>query len=258
MILTIDIGNSNIVVGCMDKTNNTMVLEERIYTDTKKTAVEYAIELSMLFSLHNIDIAKLSGGIISSSVPQVTENVKKAATKLLGKDLLVVGPGVKSGIDIRIDDPAQLGPDLLVGAVAGIKEYGAPLVVIDMGTCTTITVINEKKQVIGGMIMPGVVVSLEGMSLKAAHLPQIAVEPPSKFIGSNTIDCMKSGIVYGHASCIDGMIARIWDEMGTKTPVIATGGLASIIAPYCKEEVIIDDQLLPKGLLEIYKKNVHA
>ena len=256
MILTIDIGNTNIVIGCVDENTNQVVLEERIFTDVKKTAVEYAITIKTLFDIHGISPADISGGIMSSSVPPITKNVKKAAETLLGKNIIEVGPGVKSGIDIKIDDPAQLGPDLLVGAVAGLAEYGAPLIIIDMGTASTITVINGKKQVIGGMIMPGVSVSLEGMSLKAAHLPQIAIEPPTKLIGSNTIDCMKSGVVYGHASCMDGMIERIRENLGVNAPVVATGGLSGVIAPLCKNEIIIDNQLLLKGLQIIYQKNV--
>ncbi len=256
MILTLDIGNTNIVIGCVNEEKNEMVLEERIYTDTKKTSVEYAIALKIILDIHGIDPSELSGGIISSSVPPVTENVHQAAETLLNKKVLEVGPGIKTGVDIKINDPGQLGPDLLVGAVAGIAEYGAPLILIDIGTATTISVIDKQKRFMGGMIMPGILVSLDGLSMRAAHLPQIAIERPKKLICSSTVESMQSGIIYGHASCIDGMVERIWEDLGYRTPVVATGGLAAKIIPCCKQDIIIDDQLLPKGLMIIYKKNM--
>ena len=256
MILTIDIGNTNIVIGCMNEETNEMLLEERIYTDTKKTSVEYAISFKTLFDIHGIDPSTLSGGILSSSVPPVTENVRKAADTLLGKKILEVGPGIKTGVDIKINDPAQLGADLLDGAVAGLAEYGAPLILIDIGTATTISVIDNQRRFMGGMIMPGIHVSLDGLSTRAAHLPQIAIERPKRLIGSSTVESMQSGILYGHASCIDGMVERIWDELGYQTPVVATGGLAPQVIPCCKKDIIIDDQLLLKGLMIIYRKNM--
>jgi type III pantothenate kinase len=257
MILTIDIGNTNIVIGCMDETNNnnTPILEERIYTDIKKSSVEYAITLRTLLDIHGIDPSDLAGGIISSSVPPVTANVHKAAETLLGKKVLEVGPGIKTGVDIKINDPAQLGPDLLTGAVAGLAEYGAPLILIDIGTATTISVINDKRRFMGGMILPGIHVSLDGLSHRAAHLPQIAIEKPKKLICSSTVEAMQSGILYGHASCIDGMVERIWEDLGYKTPVVATGGLAQKVISCCKQDIVVDDQLLLKGLMIIYKKN---
>ena len=253
MVLTIDIGNTYIVIGCIGEQG--IAFKERIYTDEKKTSVEYAISLKILFDLYGIDAGKIRGGILSSSVPPVTATVRQAAEKVIGHKILVVGPGVKTGLDIKIDDPGQLGPDLVVGAVAGIAQYGAPLIIVDMGTATTIMVINAKRQVIGGMIMPGVMVSLEGLSLRTSHLPKISVEAPKKLIGSNTIDCMKSGILYGNAACIDGMIARIREELDAAVAVVATGGMAKRIIPYCKEHIVIDDELLLKGLKLIYDKN---
>ncbi len=255
MILTIDIGNTNIVLGCMDENKNEMILEERIYTDRKKAAVEYAITMKTIFDLHKIDPGILSGGILSSSVPPVTGLVKKAAEQLLGKSIIEVGPGIKTGVDIKLDDPAQLGPDLLVGAVAGLAEYGAPLILIDIGTATTISVINDQHRFVGGMIMPGIHVSLDGLCMHAAHLPQIAIEKPKKLIGSATVDSMQSGILYGHASCLDGMVERIWEDLGYETPVVATGGLSTKVIPLCKKNIIVDDQLLLKGLMILYKKN---
>ncbi len=254
MILTIDVGNTHIVIGCIG--DDGIVLKERIYTDDKKTAAEYAINMKILFDLYGVDAKEIRGGIISSSVPPVTAAVRQAAEKLIGQKMLVVGPGIKTGLDIKIDDPGQLGPDLVVGAVAGIARYGAPLIMVDMGTATTVMVVNEKRQVIGGMILPGVRVSLEGLSIHTSHLPKISIEPPKKLIGSNTIDCMKSGILYGSAACIDGIAARVREELkNPQVPIVATGGLAKCIIPYCKEQITIDDELLLTGLKLIYDRN---
>ncbi|MDO5539622.1 MAG: type III pantothenate kinase [Eubacteriales bacterium] len=253
MILAIDIGNTNIVIGCIRDTG--IAFKELIYTDEKKTAVEYAITIKNILGLNGIDMDDIKGGIMSSSVPPVTTVVRQALEKMLKKKVFVVGPGVKTGLDIKIDNPAELGPDLAVGAAAGIAGYGAPLIIIDMGTATTITVVNEKKQVIGGMIMPGIGVSLEGMSLRTSHLPKISVEPPKKLIGSNTIECMQSGILYGNAACMDGVVQRIREQLGCEAPVVATGGMAKKVIPLCREKMAIDDELLLKGLKLIYDKN---
>ena len=253
MILAIDIGNTNIVVGCFDK--NEILFVERVSTDHKKTELEYAISFKYVLDLYDIEPCKLEGGILSSVAPPVTNRVRRAVEKVIEKEILVVGPGVKTGLDIKIDNPAQLGADLVVGAVAGIAEYSCPLVVIDMGTATSLTVVNEKRQVIGGMIMPGIVLALESLSSGTSQLPKIGLEAPKKVIGSNTIDCMRSGVIYGNASCLDGMIARIREELGANPTVVATGGLASSIIPYCREQIHIDDGLLMTGLRLIYQKN---
>ncbi|MDO4633120.1 MAG: type III pantothenate kinase [Eubacteriales bacterium] len=253
MILLIDIGNTNITLGCMD--GEQLLFKERIFTDLKMTAVECAISFMSLLELHDVQASEMEGGIISSTVPVLTSIVKEAAKKLIGRRILEVGPGVKTGLDIKIDDPAQLGADLVTGAVAGIQKYGAPLIIVDLGTATAVTVINTKGQVVGGMIMPGVGISIEALSQRTSYLPKINIEPPKKLIGSNTIDCMKSGAVYGAASAIDGLTARIREEIGADAPVIATGRQAKKIVPYCKEKVILDDGLLMNGLKLIYDRN---
>lgn len=253
MILAIDIGNTNIVIGCIK--DNQILFVERLHTDGKKSELEYAISIKNVLELYKVERKELEGGIISSVVPPVTGTIRNAASKIIGKELLVVGPGVKTGLDIRIDNPAQLGPGLVVGAVAGIEEYGSPLVIIDMGTATAFTVVNEKSQVIGGMILPGVGVALDSLTSRTSQLPKISLEPPKKFIGSNTVDCMKSGVLYGNACCIDGMIGRIREELLASPEVVATGGLAKRIIPYCREQIHMDDALLLKGLNLIYKRN---
>lgn len=253
MILAIDIGNTNIVIGCIRE--NRILFVERLYTDVKKSELEYAISVKNVLEIYGVDRGELKGGIISSVVPPVTGTIAHAAAKVIGKELLVVGPGVKTGLDIRIDNPAQLGPDLAVGAVAGIEEYGCPLVIVDMGTATALTVVNEKRQVIGGMLLPGVGVALDSLISRTSQLPKISLEPPKKFIGSNTVDCMKSGVLYGNACCLDGMIGRIREELGTAPRVVATGGMAKHIIPYCREKIHMDDALLLKGLNLIYQRN---
>ena len=154
-----------------------------------------------------------------------------------------------------MDNPAQVGADLIVNAVAGLQYYGAPIIMIDMGTATTISVVDEKKNYIGGMILPGVKVSLDSLVNRTSQLPRISLEPPKKVIGKNTIDCMKSGIIMGQAACIDGMTQRIQEELGYQATVVATGGLAGSIIPYCRQNVIHDDELTLKGLNIIYHKN---
>lgn len=253
MILAIDIGNTNIVIGCIK--DNQILFVERLYTDVKKSELEYAISIKNVLEIYGVDRKELEGGIISSVVPPVTGTIRNAAAKVIGKEMPVVGPGVKTGLDIRIDNPAQLGPDLVVGAVAGIEEYGCPLVIIDMGTATTFTVVNEKRQVIGGMILPGVGVALDSLTNRTSQLPKISLEPPKKLIGSNTVDCMKSGVLYGNACCVDGMLGRIREELGMAPQVVATGGMAKRIIPYCRETIHMDDALLLKGLNLIYQKN---
>ena len=253
MILAVDIGNTYIVVGCIR--GEEIVFVERLHTDTKKSELEYAISIKTVLEIYGIDRKELDGAILSSVVPPLTSVMRRAAEKVTGREVLVVGPGVKTGLDIRIDNPAQLGPDLVVGAVAAIEEYPCPLVVVDLGTAMTFTVVNEKKQVMGGMIMPGVGVALDSLINRTSQLPKISLDPPKKFIGSNTVDCMKSGVIYSNAAAIDGIIERIEGEMGRRVTAVATGGLARVITPFCKKKVILDEDLLLKGLWVIYKKN---
>ena len=253
MILAIDIGNTNIVVGCCEEKK--ILLMERLTTNHTATALEYAISLKAILELSAVDKKDINGAIISSVVPSVTYTVRTAVKKLIGVDALVIGPGIKTGLSIKTDNPAQLGSDLVVDAVAGIQEYCAPLVIFDLGTATTVSVINKEKEYLGGMILPGMMISLNAMVSGTSQLPKISLEKPKKLIGTNTIDCMKSGILYGTASSMDGIIDRIRDEIGDVT-VVATGGLAGTIVPLCRNKVILDDELLIKGLMIIYNKNI--
>lgn len=254
MILAIDIGNTNIVVGCFDK--DKILFVERVSTDHTKTELEYAISLKNVLEIYGVHPDQVEGGIISSVVPPLTNVLKASAGKIISGEILVVGPGVKTGLNILMDNPASVGSDLIVDAVAAIHEYPVPLVFIDMGTATTISVVDEKKNYRGGMILPGIRVSMDSLTSKTAQLPHISMEAPKRLIGRNTIDCMKSGMIYGNASCIDGMIRRIKKELGTDNlTVLATGGLAKVILPHCEETIIYDNELLLKGLRLIYEKN---
>lgn len=253
MILAIDIGNTNIVLGCFD--GDEIVFRERVATNRSATDLEYAATVKMALEMHNLSPEDLTGAIISSVVPPVTETLKKAVEKYANIRVMVVGPGIKTGLSINIDNPAQLGSDLVVGAVAAVNEYKAPMLIVDMGTATTVSVVDKSKNFLGGMIWPGVVTSLDSLANKTSQLPNISLVPPKKIIGSNTIDCMKSGIIYSTASSIDGIIEKIEEEIGESCTVVATGGIASTIIPFCKREIIYDDLLLLKGLMIIYNKN---
>ena len=255
MILAIDVGNTNIVIGCAESGKNKVCFTERISTNQTATDLEYAAVIKTAFEMNGINPSEIDGGIISSVVPSVTDTLKKAVKKYIGIDMLTVGPGVKTGLKIVIDNPAQLGSDLVVDAVAGISKYPVPQIVIDMGTATTLSVVDKNKNYLGGAIMTGMAVSTDALISRTSQLPKIAFEPPKKVIGSNTVDCLKSGIMFSQACAIDGMIDRIEEELGEKCTVIATGGLAGLVVPLCKRKIIFDDNLLLNGLVIIYNKN---
>lgn len=253
MILAIDMGNSNIVIGCIDDEKTYFV--ERLSTDKSKTALEYAVSFKTVLELYSIETDQIDGAIISSVVPPLVNALVSAVEKIIGKTPYVVGPGLKTGLNIKMDNPKTVGSDLIVDAVAGIKEYGAPLIIIDMGTATTMSVVDKDENYVGGIIAPGVRLSMEALASNAAQLYRVSLEAPKKVIGKNTIDCMKSGLLLGEAATMDGMIDRIEAELGYKTTVVATGGLAKVVIPLCNHEIIVDDDLLLKGLKIIYDKN---
>lgn len=253
MILVIDIGNTNIVAGCVEGKN--ILFRERLSTAHRATRLEYSVLFKTAFDMYGVDYKAIDGAIISSVVPSVTNIVKEAIENLCGISVMVVGPGLKTGISIIIDNPAQLGSDLVVDAVAGIEEYPLPQIIVDMGTATTVSAINRQKQFLGGAILPGVAVSHDALIGRTSQLPKVAFEKPKKIIGSNTIDSIKSGILYGNAGAIEGIVDRFESELGEKCTVIATGGLAKVIVPLCKRDIIVDEDLLLKGLMLIYEKN---
>ena len=253
MILAVDIGNTNIVLGVLD--GEKILLAERVSTDRNHTELEYIVQVKTLLELYGINPVDLKGSIVSSVVPPLNNIIRAALRKLLGSDPLFVGPGVKNGVNIKVDNPASVGSDLIVDAVAAIKYYGAPCLIIDMGTATTISVVDEKKNYIGGLIMPGVRISLDALVSRTAQLPRISLDAPDKTIGTNTIDCMKSGTVIGAAASMDGLVERMLEELGEEAAVVATGGLAQRIVPHCRHHIILDNDLTLKGLGIIYEKN---
>ena len=253
MILTIDIGNSNIVLGGVE--GDDIRFEARLRTDATKTSDEYCIDLKMILEVYGVAKHDIEGSIIASVVPQVLNSMQTAIKKLTGKAALVVGPGLKTGLNIQIENPAQTGADLVVGCVAALREHKAPMIIVDMGTATTMIVLDKNSAMIGGCIMPGVKISMDALTDRTALLPGLQLDQPKKAIGRNTIDCMRSGIMMGAACMIDGMIERMEAELGYETTVIATGGIAKFVLPMCKRKIIYDKDLLVKGLATLYREN---
>ena len=253
MILAVDVGNTNTVLGCLEGERVTHTL--RVRTMPGMTDAECAIQLQSLFFYYKLDPAAFEGAILSSVVPSVTEPLRRAIERLTGKACLVVGPGLKTGLNLRVDDPGTVAGDLVVGAVAALHRCGGPVIVMDLGTATTITLVDRDGSFRGGAILPGVRLSYGALSAGASLLPEISIEPPKKCIATNTVDCMRSGAVYGTAATLDGMIDRMEAELGEKCALIATGGLASSIVPYCRHEILCDDDLLLTGLRVLWEKN---
>ena len=228
MVLAVDIGNSNIVLGCFE--NEKIHFIERLSTNQNSTALEYTVLIKNILELNQMSHLSFEGGIISSVVPPVTQTVKDAMVRLTQKPVMVVGPGIRSGLKIMLDNPAQLGS-------------------------TTISVIGRDKSFLGGMIIPGLRASLDSLTMRTSQLPRISLDPPRRVIGTNTVDCMRSGIIYSTAASIDGSIDRIEEELGEPCTLVSTGGMANTIIPFCRRDIIIDDSLLLKGLMIIYNKN---
>lgn len=254
MILAIDIGNSNVVIGCLDE-NNKVVSQFRMVTDLKKTEDEYAAGMQAILTHNGIDGSSFDGAIICSVVPPLTDIFKIAVERITGCNALVVGAGVKTGLSILIENPASLGSDLVAVSVAAMAEYPLPAIVIDMGTATTLTVVDEGNKFLGGAIAPGVALSLNALSAGTSLLQKVQIEAPKKCISGTTTTCMQSGAVYGSAAMLDGMIDRFEQELGRKASLIATGGIAAKIVPLCRHEIVYDENLLLRGLGIIYKKN---
>ena len=253
MILTVDIGNSNIVLG--GGREEKILFEARLRTDATKTSDEYCIDVKTILDVYGFRPADVEGAIIASVVPQVLNSMQTAIKKLTGKTALVVGPGLKTGLNIQIENPAQTGADLVVGAVAALQSHKAPLILVDMGTATTISVLDKTGAFIGGCISPGVKISMDALTARTALLPGLQLDQPKKAIGRNTIDCMRSGLMLGAACMIDGMIERMEEELGYKTTVIATGGIAKFVIPMCRRAIIYDKDLISKGLAALYREN---
>lgn len=254
MILTLDIGNTNIVIGGFSDDNLTFV--SRIATNSKKTEDEYAALINSIVHLNDIRSTEVKGAIISSVVPPLNKTMQKALQKVFNISSMIVGPGIKTGVNLLVDNPSQVGADLVCSAAAAFNHYKTPALILDMGTATKMSVIDEKGAFLGVSIIPGIEIGISALAGGTAQLPQISLDAPKSVIGKNTVDAMQSGVVFGNASLIDGMIERIKKEFGENLNIISTGGLSNFIIPYCKEKMVIDDNLILKGLYTIYQKNI--
>ena len=253
MLLAIDIGNTNIVIGCIR--DDEILFEARIATDRTRTSDQYGVEIKNMLEAFGVRKEELTDCIISSVVPPVFNSVRTGVIKVIGKQPIVVGPGLKTGLNIQVDVPSQVGSDRIVIAVAALAEYEAPLILMDLGTATTIEVVEPGNVYMGGVIIPGVKVSVDALTSRAAQLPGISLDQPKNVIGKNTVDCMRSGVMFGTAGMIDGIVDRMEEELGHKSTLVATGGMAQFVTPLCKHEIILEKDLLLKGLNNLYKKN---
>ena len=253
MVLAIDIGNSSIVLGGFE--GEKIRFRTSLATSLDKGEAEYAVLIKSLMDIYGVDFGSIEGSIVSSVVPPLNNVMKSVLRLLTGKMPIVVGPGVKTGLNVVGGDAKSLGADLVVGAVAAIAKYPKPMVVIDMGTATTFSVIDENGAFRGGVIYPGVMVSFDALSRRTAQLPRISAEKPRQIINISTAESMQSGLIYGSAGMVDGLIDRIAAEMGAEPTLVATGGLSPSIIPHCRHEITLDEDLLMDGLRIIYEKN---
>ena len=259
MLFTVDISNSHITLGVFQK-NGTGFCDRpsftaRMVTDRQRTGDQYACELMQLLVLHHTAPEEIQDVMICSVVPELTYAFQSAVKQLTGITPLVLGPGVKTGLPIVIDNPAQLGSDLVAGAVAAAHLYPKPCAIFDLGTATTISVLDAQGKFRGGMICAGITVTLESLASRTSLLPHVNVECPKTAIGTNTIHSMQSSVVYGTAAMIDGMIDRIEEELGQSVTAVATGQLSHVVVPACRKPVQICEHLLLPGLRLIYEKN---
>lgn len=253
MLICIDIGNSNITIGVFE--GEALKFTARLATDTRRTSDQYAIEIRDIIEIYGIKLEDITDAAISSVVPTVGSAIEKAVDRLFGINPVVLGPGVKTGLNIKIDNPAQLGADLAAGAVGALAKYPTPTIIIDMGTASTISVLGKNGEFLGGVIAAGVKLTMDALAARTAQLPSVSIEAPKKTIGTNTADCIKSGLIMGQSAMLDGLITKIERELGEKATVVATGGLAPEVVKHCDRKITIDDNLLLDGLRIIHSKN---
>lgn len=254
LIFVLDVGNTNTVLGVYEK--DELKYHWRIETNRSKTEDEYGMLVKSLFEHVGIRFEDIHGIIISSVVPPIMFSLERMCKKYFHVSPLVVGPGIKTGLDIKYENPREVGADRIVNAVAGIHEYGSPLIIVDFGTATTYCYINEKEQYMGGAIAPGISISTEALYSRASKLPRIEIAAPDHIIGKNTVAAMQSGIVYGYVGQVDGIVRRMKAYSKIEPKVIATGGLASLIANESETIDFVDPFLTLKGLRLIYKRNM--
>ncbi len=253
MLLTVDIGNSHITLGVFD--GEELCFTARMATDTKRTQDLYAVDINGIMELYHAQKEKIDGSIICSVVPEITASIARAIRKVIGIDSMILGPGIKTGVNIKIDNPAQLGADLVAGAAGALRLYSTPCIIFDLGTATTIFAIDRNGDFLGGSICAGVGITLDALATKTSLLPHVNIEKPKSPIGTNTVASMQSGLVYGTAAMMDGMAERFEEQLGEKALLIATGGLAATVLPACRREFIYNDNLLLEGMRFIWEKN---
>ncbi|MDU6305701.1 MAG: type III pantothenate kinase [Clostridium sp.] len=253
MLLTVDIGNTHITLGGFEQ--ETLVFVANLLTGPYRTEDQYAVELLQIMNLHHTEPEEVDGVVISSVVPEVSAPIQRALAHICGVQPLLLGPGVKTGLNILIDNPAQLGTDLVADAVAAIAKYPLPCVIFDLGTATTVSFLDKNGNYLGGMICAGVNIMLHALTTQTALLPHISLQNPNHFIGKNTVQCMQSGLLYGTAAMLDGLAARFATELHEPPTLIATGGMANLVMQNCVSPFIVDKHLLLDGLRLIYEKN---
>ncbi|MEG1886557.1 MAG: type III pantothenate kinase [Oscillospiraceae bacterium] len=253
MLLAIDIGNTNITIGGYD--GDDLSFTARMATDQRRTGDQYAIEIRDILDINGYSHTGVEDVIICSVVPIVARLLIRAFEKLCNIEPMLLGPGIKTGLNIKIDNPAQLGADLAAGAVGALAIYTMPCIIIDLGTASTISVLGKNGEFLGGAIAAGINLTREALMQKTAQLPMVNIDAPKKVIGTNTVDSLKSGLVIGSAAMLDGMISRIEKQLGMTASLVATGGLARDVLPCCEREIVLNDTLLLDGLKIIYKKN---
>ncbi len=255
MLFAADIGNSSIDLGVFDDTG-ALIIKSKISAVKTQCADEYAVMIHSILSLNHCPISAIRSSIISSVVPPLTAVLSDALHKLFGVCTMVVGPGVKTGINIKVDQPTQLGADIVSNAAAATAMQTGPLIVMDIGTATTISVIDDQNSLCGVIITPGIRLSLNALAMHASELPDVSISVPKRIIAKNTRDSMNSGVVYGHALMMDGFIDRIREELSApEAAVIATGGLAGTVLPFCKHSIQLVENLTLRGLWIIHQKS---
>lgn len=254
MIFAIDAGNTHIVLGCLE--GDSLLFTARVHTDRNKTADEYALIFRNLCDLHQIHREQVEGAVLSCVVSELAGVLCRAVEIVIHLRPLVVGAGIKTGLNIKIDDPGQLGADLVVGAVAATEKYPKPMIIFDMGTASTMSVIDRQGRFLGGAILAGLRLSVDSLSAGTSQLPRIQLTVPPRVVCSNTVECMQSGALYGHAAMLDGLIDRVEAELGEPmASVVATGGLAATVLPLCRRKISLEENLMLRGLKLIYDKN---
>ncbi len=253
MLLVVDVGNTQTHFGAYD--GEELVEHWRFATVRESTSDELGAALLSLLALRTLGFEDIHASIVSSTVPALRPEWTATAARYLGQEMLVVGPGLKTGMSIRIDNPRELGADRLVNAVAAFDAGGGPVVVVDLGTALTFDIVSREGEYLGGIISPGVEISMEALTSRAAAIPKIDLAPPRTLIGKGTVDAVRSGVIYGFAAQVDGIVTRLRAELGQETKTIATGGLADSIVPFCETIDAVDDLLTLKGLRLIWRRN---